>query len=392
MTSQSLMRLGIFPDFPEEGWQSMDLCADMLMAELSASANHRIAATRLSPAYRRLTHHRNVDRLLNRMWLLPRFASKRLDQFDAFHIVDHSYSQLLHALPANRTGVFCHDLDTFGCLLDPARNPRPRWFRAMSRQILAGMQKAAIVFYTTEPVREQIVRHGLVSENRLVKCPLGIAPGFDGRLHDVPFASPGLFGADRDDQNDSVPPSQMSDALFSDLYILHVGSCIARKRIDVLLRVFAAVRATHPELKLVKVGGPFDAGQQSLIDELNLRPHINLMPNVPRHRLAELYRQARLVLQPSNAEGFGLPVIEALACGATVIASNIPVLREVGGNAVLFAPVGDVDAWAEQVRRMLDDPLSAPAHEIKLAQAAKYSWQAHARIIASTYLNLIDAS
>src|SRR5206468_3095008 len=93
---------------------------------------------------------RNADRLLNRMWDYPRYARGRVCDFDLFHVCDHSYSQLVHRLPAARTGVYCHDLDTFRCLLEPAAEPRPRWFRAMARHILRGMQKAAVVFYSTD--------------------------------------------------------------------------------------------------------------------------------------------------------------------------------------------------------------------------------------------------
>ena len=70
----------------------------------------------------------NADRLLNRMWDFPRFARKQVSRFDVFHVCDHSYAQLVHALPAERTGVYCHDLDTFRCLLGPARNLGPAGF------------------------------------------------------------------------------------------------------------------------------------------------------------------------------------------------------------------------------------------------------------------------
>ena len=91
---------------------------------------------------------------------------------------------------------------------------------------------------------------------------------------------------------------------------------------------------------------------------------------------------------PSEAEGFGLPVIEALACGAAVVASDLPVLREVGGAAVTYRPVGDVPAWAEAVTRTLADPGAAPPREVRLAQAARYSWAEHARVIAAAYARL----
>ena len=104
-------------------------------------------------------------------------------------------------------------------------------------------------------------------------------------------------------------------------------------------------------------------------------------------QLAELYRRAAVILQPSEAEGFGLPVIEALACGAIVVASDIPVLREVGGDAVIYCPVGDVGAWVRGSCACIRWVLRPQLPE-RLACAARYSWVAHARTIADAYLRL----
>src|SRR5262249_2206286 len=130
------------------------------------------------PLVRDIGLARNFDRVANRLRDYPRYLRAVSHQFDAFHIADHSYAALVHALPAARTGVFCHDLDAFRSILDPRGHRRPRWFRPMSRHILQGMQKAAIVFYTTDDVGRQIRRHGLIDPPRLVQAPLGVAAEF----------------------------------------------------------------------------------------------------------------------------------------------------------------------------------------------------------------------
>ena len=130
----------------------------------------------MPPARRRTAF--NADRLLNRLWDYPRLLRRQRDRFDLHHVCDHAYANVVHMLPRGRTGVFCHDLDTFRSILDPAIEPRPRWFRAMARQILKGLQKADVVFHTTAAVRAQIVRHGLVDERRLVQAPYGISTEF----------------------------------------------------------------------------------------------------------------------------------------------------------------------------------------------------------------------
>jgi glycosyltransferase involved in cell wall biosynthesis len=156
----------------------------------------------------------------------------------------------------------------------------------------------------------------------------------------------------------------------------------------VLLDVVAAVRAHHPELHLVQIGGEWTDEQRRQIERLGIEGAVTQLRGLTRETLASLYRLASVVLQPSEAEGFGLPVVEALACGAEVVASDIPVLREVGGPAVVYCPVADVGQWAETVDQLLREPGSAPSHGVRLTQSGKYSWQEHARIISSTYLNI----
>jgi glycosyltransferase involved in cell wall biosynthesis len=110
---------------------------------------------------------------------------------------------------------------------------------------------------------------------------------------------------------------------------------------------------------------------------------------VSRGDLAALYRRAAVVLLPSDAEGFGLPAIEALACGTAVVASDIPPLREVGGDAVVYCPVGDLPAWVAAVEHVLDQPASQADRPLRLARAARFSWAEQARTIAAAYHRLL---
>lgn len=377
------LRLALLSDYREEDWPSMDLCAGQLLAHLPAAAAG-LQVQPVCPPFRRRVSRlpwlggrglaRDADRLLNRFWDYPRSLRRQVDNYDLFHLCDHSYSQLVHVLPPRRTGVFCHDLDTFRCLLQPAQEPRPRWFRTMARRVLTGMQKAAVVFYTTSAVHQDMIRHGLIDAQRLVRAPLGAAPEFTP---------------------DPVV-SATADALLAPLagapFLLHVGSGVPRKRIDILLRVFAAVRAHIPQLRLLQVGGSWAPQQQRLIDELGIAATLVQVRGLERHTLAALYQRAALVLVPSEAEGFGLPVIEALACGQVVLASDLEVFHEVGGDALVYCPVADVPAWTDMVCRLLTQPAAAPPLAMRLARARRFSWAAHAAIIAAAYGRLAGGS
>ena len=155
-----------------------------------------------------------------------------------------------------------------------------------------------------------------------------------------------------------------------------------------LLEVFAVVRSQRPDLRLIQVGGEWTEEQQLQIRRLGLDQAIFQVRGLSRETLASLYRLCEIILLPSDAEGFGLPVVEALACGALVLASDIPVLREVGGDAVVYCPVGVVEHWARMVEQMLANPSSAPAMGLRLARAQLYSWANHARTVATAYLRL----
>jgi glycosyltransferase involved in cell wall biosynthesis len=113
------------------------------------------------------------------------------------------------------------------------------------------------------------------------------------------------------------------------------------------------------------------------------------LPFLERPQLAALYRRASVVVLPSDREGFGLPVVEAMACGTPVIASDIPALREVGGTAATYVPSGDVHRWAEALaglRREDADPETRGRRRAAcLSAAAKFDWRRYAGQMAALY-------
>ena len=115
--------------------------------------------------------------------------------------------------------------------------------------------------------------------------------------------------------------------------LLHVGSTVPRKRLDMVLRISAAVRSRIAGVRLVRVGGPLTPEQREEAARLGMSDRLVELPFLDRDVLAAVYRRAALVLIPSDREGFGLPAVEATACGTPVIASDIPAIVEVGGDA-----------------------------------------------------------
>ncbi len=108
---------------------------------------------------------------------------------------------------------------------------------------------------------------------------------------------------------------------------------------------------------------------------------------ISRHELARVYAHASVVLVPSIAEGFGLPVIEALACGTPVIANDIPVFREIMTEGGMLRAVSSGSAWELAIEQVLESRIRLSASQRERVRD-RYSWSAHAATIAHAYLDV----
>jgi glycosyltransferase involved in cell wall biosynthesis len=389
-TGTEPIRVALVCDFLEEHWPSMNLVGDMVTWHLTEGFRNEIAVSQIRPAMRQRFSRistlgeksaRNADRLVNRFFDYPWFLRAMGRGFNLFHLIDHSYSQVIHGLPEGRTVVTCHDLDTFRCLLEPDREVRSPWFRAMTRRILDGFRKAVHVLAVSAATRDELLLHDLFPPQRISVVPNGVHPA----CSPLPDAA-----------SDEEAARLLRGRTDADIWLLSVGSTIARKRLDVLLRVFASVKREIPEARLLRVGGDFTAAQRHLAEELNIANAVTILPFLSPNVLASVYRRSALLLHTAEAEGFGLPVIEAMACGCPVIASDLAVLREAGGQAVTYCKVADVDAWKNTAifllrERSRDGDALALRRSNGLTQAAHFSWAENARQTAGIYQEILAA-
>ncbi len=170
----------------------------------------------------------------------------------------------------------------------------------------------------------------------------------------------------------------------SEPYWLAVGTIEPRKNLVRLLEAFTLFRNDHPQtMKLVIVGERGWKASQfySALERHPYRADIVLTGFVTTDQLTVLYSMAMALVYPSEYEGFGLPVLEAFACGCPVICSNVSSLPEVGGDAAWYADPEDVESLVRQMRAMAALPDEARSHLQRscLVRAQAFGWDLHAR-------------
>ncbi len=172
-------------------------------------------------------------------------------------------------------------------------------------------------------------------------------------------------------------------------FILFVSTIEPRKNLPTLLRAFRRLRDNYKSQAALAIAGQrgWLAEQvDQVLDELKLRDAVHFLGGVPNEELVFLYNAAKLFVLPSFYEGFGLPPLEAMACGTPVIVSNVSSLPEVVGDAGILVAPEDVEGLTVAMWRALtDDNLRQEMRSKGLRRAATFSWERAARETLAVY-------
>lgn len=232
-----------------------------------------------------------------------------------------------------------------------------RWFDLPFWRVLLfwSAHVSAVVIAVSEATRADLVRFYRLAPDKIRVVPEAVEPKF----------------------------FEIARARRPEFFLLSVSTSHPHKNLDGLLRAFAEFRTTRPEFRLVIAGlRGFDATKlERLRDKLGLAESVEFTGWIPRERLYDLYARAFAFLYPSTFEGFGLPVLEALAAGVPAACSRIEPLASMAADAALQFDPGDDAALAEAMARLVsDDRLRERLAKAGPERASQFSWLTTARL------------
>jgi glycosyltransferase involved in cell wall biosynthesis len=168
-------------------------------------------------------------------------------------------------------------------------------------------------------------------------------------------------------------------------YIFYLGQWKAYKNLPILLEAFKLVNRAHPTSQLV-IAGDDPRHPEVRRDAAGLLEGSVVLPGrLPESAVPDLYRGAAVVVLPSRAEGFGLPVIEAMACGVPVACSDLPVLHEIAEGVAVFCDPMDPNAFAQAIGQILDAPANAARRQLGIERARSFTWERAALETVAAY-------
>lgn len=312
-----------------------------------------VYANAVLPALQELTHvllpggeegtaKQRLKRLLWTQLELPRLAKQ------------HKASLIFTPAPEGYLGsqtipqvVMVHDLRP---LSHPERSFQSLYFRSWVPLLLRSCRH---VLTNSHFTAREIQRCTGLSDCRITVTPLG---------YDDQVFKPGPLPAD----------SQQRP------YLLHVGQAYPHKNLRRLILAFAQVAPAHTDLRLVLAGKPHPTETpilQAMVRELGLQQRVEFCSYVPYAQLPDLYRGASAFLYPSLWEGFGLPILEAMACGTPVITSRGSGTQEVAGGAAILVDPKNISTLADALRQLMEQPQQASGLRLRgLERSRHYSW------------------
>jgi glycosyltransferase involved in cell wall biosynthesis len=271
--------------------------------------------------------------------------------------VVHGTDFILPPVAAARRVVTIHDL----AYLTHPQCALPSLVAYLTAVVPRAVRAADRIIAVSQRTADDLVERLAVPRDKIRVIHLGISPA---------------FSADRDE---GAVKRLRQDLGLRDPFVLAVGTIEPRKDYETLIKAFAAARHEPDGPKMLVIAGRpgwLYEGVYAAVERLRLGDAVRFLDYVPDADLSALYHAASAVAMPSIYEGFGIPLVEAMACGTPLVCSTGGSLPEIAGDAALLVPPGDVDALAQAVARIVrDDDLRATLRARGLERARHFTWE-----------------
>ncbi len=307
-----------------------------------------------------------IQRYVARYALYPRRV--RRARADVFHVLDHSYAHMLHNRRAHPCVITVHDLLPVITVQRPDTDLRARIRNWLLRRVLEGLRLADAWIVATEWLRGELAEW----------------LGRDEHIHVIPYGvDDAFFEPSAEDPTETRRRWHIPDDAF---VVLHVGSVGPRKNLPVVIAAVDGLRNAGVNAWLLQVGGTLTDAQEADLANRGLHDKVSRVGALPEGELRKAYRAADVLLFPSLYEGFGFPVLEAMASGCPAVTSGAGGLAEVAGNAAVVVSGREVDPYVAALRRLVTQDywrqqLQAKGRE----RARRFRWVETARKTAAVY-------
>ena len=372
------MRIGILR--PVTGFSfSMDVYADGLVAGLK-SVRPDWKIMEFAPILSEVKSNpiwTGIDKYYQRYWHYPRQLQQQ--QVDLFHIIDHSDGHLLYWLKQQPQPkiITCHDLinltqpETF-----KGKSLLPAVSMASWKLAIGGMKHADRIIAVSNHTAKDITQHLAISPQLITTVPNAVSSEFK------PIT-----------QNEIAICREQYNLCQQDFCLLNVGSNNLRKNISGILKAIAILSKENLPVHFWKAGADFDAEQKKFIAANHLTNRVSYLGKPNKAQLRQIYNAADVLVAPSTYEGFGLTILEAMACRTPVITSNVTSLPEVAGDAAILVEPTDVRAIAAAISRLQAEPQYRQLlSDRALARAKQFTWSKTARQVMEIYQQVLQTN
>ncbi|MBI5680824.1 MAG: glycosyltransferase family 4 protein [Methanobacterium sp.] len=292
-------------------------------------------------------------------------VKNKIKEDNVKHITYQDLAYLLNSVKLKKSILTCHDLIPWAY----EKNRSSFW-----KNNLIGLKKADKIITVSEFSKNEIIKYAKYPKDKISVIPNAVD-------HSIYYKNP---------NKDILNKLNIGE---NEQIILYVGSEEPRQKVDILIKSFAKLKKKLPKIKLIKIGDSNLYGAREkllkLIEDLNLKKDVIFIGYVPDDELPEWYNAADLFVYPCAYAGFGLPPLEAMACGTPIITSNTTSLPEVMGNAGIMINPNNIEDLSENMYEILTNgSLREDLISKGLKRAKMFNWDESAEKTFEVYNEL----